>query len=197
MTDDQAEIAAQAARWVVDEGLEYGPAKRRAAKELGLSGRATLPSNDLMEDAVRDYIAVFCADSQPEELAALRRMALVWMARLAEFRPHLGGAVWHGTATRKSDIYLQLFCEDSKSAEIALIDQRMAYVARTITGFHGEAVEALSVHAFCDDLNEDIGVHLMIYDFDDVRGALRSDAKGRAPRGDMAAVQRLLLPLPV
>ncbi len=197
MTDDQAEIAAQAARWVVDEGLEYGPAKRRAAKELGLSGRATLPSNDLMEDAVRDYIAVFCADCQPQELAALRRMALVWMARLAEFRPHLGGAVWHGTATRKSDIYLQLFCDDSKSAEIALIDQRMAYVARTITGFHGEAVEALSVHAFCDDLNEDIGVHLMIYDFDDVRGALRSDAKGRAPRGDMAAVQRLLLPVPV
>lgn len=197
MTDVQSEIAAQAARWVVEEGLEYGPAKRRAAKELGLSGRGTLPSNDLLEDAVRDYIAVFCADSQPQELAALRRMALVWMARLAEFRPHLGGAVWHGTATRKSDIYLQLFCDDSKSAEIALIDQRMAYVARTITGFHGEAVEALSVHAFCDDLNEDIGVHLMIYDFDDVRGALRSDAKGRAPRGDMAAVQRLLLPVPV
>lgn len=197
MTDVQSEIAAQAARWVVEEGLEYGPAKRRAAKELGLSGRGTLPSNDLLEDAVRDYIAVFCADSQPQELAALRRMALVWMARLAEFRPYLGGAVWHGTATRKSDIYLQLFCDDSKSAEIALIDQRMAYVARTITGFHGEAVEALSVHAFCDDLNEDIGVHLMIYDFDDVRGAMRSDAKGRAPRGDMAAVQRLLLPVPV
>ena len=195
MTDDQSEIAAQAARWVVDEGLEYGPAKRRAAKELGLSGRGTLPSNDLLEDAVRDYIAVFCADSQPQELAALRRLALVWMARLAEFRPHLGGAVWHGTATRKSDIYLQLFCDDSKSAEIALIDQRLAYVARTITGFNGESVEALSVHAFCDELNEDIGMHLMIYDFDDVRGALKPDAKGRAPRGDITAVQRLLLPL--
>ncbi|MEY4100269.1 MAG: hypothetical protein RL300_1440 [Pseudomonadota bacterium] len=195
MTDDQSEIAAQAARWVVDEGLEYGPAKRRAAKELGLSGRGTLPSNDLLEDAVRDYIAVFCADSQPQELAALRRLALVWMARLAEFRPHLGGAVWHGTATRKSDIYLQLFCDDSKSAEIALIDQRLAYVARTITGFHGESVEALSVHAFCDELNEDIGVHLMIYDFDDVRGALKADAKGRVPRGDITAVQRLLLPV--
>lgn len=195
MTDDQAEIAAQAARWVVDEGLEYGPAKRRAAKELGWRGRGTLPSNDLLEEAVRDYIAVFCADSQPQELAALRRLAMVWMARLAEFRPHIGGAVWHGTATRKSDIYLQLFCDDSKSAEIALIDQRLAYVARTITGFNGESVEALSVHAFCDELNEDIGVHLMIYDFDDVRGALKPDAKGRVPRGDITAVQRLMLPV--
>lgn len=192
MTDDQSEIAAQAARWVVEEGLEYGPAKRRAAKELGLSGRGALPSNEVLEDAVMDYIAVFCADTQPHELQALRRLALDWMTRLSEFRPHLGGAVWHGTATRKSDIYLQLFCDDSKSAEIALIDQRVNYVARTVKGFHGEAVDALSVHAFCVELNEDIGVHLMIYDFDDLRGALKFDAKGRSPRGDITAVQRLL-----
>ena len=192
MTDDQSEIAAQAARWVVDGGLEYGPAKRRAAKELGLSGRGALPSNEVLEDAVRDYIAVFCGDTQPQELQALRRLALEWMTRLSEFRPYLGGAVWHGTATRRSDIYLQLFCDDSKSAEIALIDQRVSYAARTVKGFNGEAVEALSVHAFCADLNEDIGLHLMIYDFDDVRGALKADAKGRAPRGDVKAVQRLL-----
>jgi hypothetical protein len=114
------------------------------------------------------------------------------MTRLSEFRPHLGGAVWHGTATRKSDIYLQLFCDDSKSAEIALIDQRVNYLARTVKGFHGEAVDALSVHAFCVELNEDIGVHLMIYDFDDLRGALKFDAKGRSPRGDITAVQGLL-----
>jgi hypothetical protein len=195
MTHDESEIAAQAARWVVEEGLEYGPAKRRAAKELGLSGRGPLPSNERLEEAVMDYIAVFCADTQPHELQALRRLALDWMNRLSEFRPHLGGAVWHGAATRKSDVYLQLFCDDSKSAEIALIDQRVSYVARTITGFNGAPVEALSVHAFSADLNEDIGVHLMIYDFDDVRGALKPDAKGRAPRGDAKAVRRLLAQL--
>jgi hypothetical protein len=192
MTDTPAEIAALAARWVVEEGLEYGPAKRRAARQLGLNGRGALPSNDVLEDAVLDYIAVFCADSQPLELLALRRLALLWMERLKAFRPYLGGAVWHGTATRNSDVYLQLFCDDSKSAEIALIDQRVSYVPRTVTGFTGEAVEALSVHAFCADLNEEIGVHLMIYDFDDVRGALKPDAKGRSPRGDVAAVRHLL-----
>ena len=192
MTDASLEIAAQAARWVVEEGLEYGPAKRRAVKELGLGGRGALPSNDVLEEAVIDYIAVFCADTQPQELLALRRLALVWMERLAEFRPYLGGAVWHGTATKNSDIYLQLFCDDSKSAEIALIDQRVSYVPRTVTGLTGESVEALSVHAFCAELNEEIGVHLMIYDFDDVRGALKPDAKGRAPRGDATALRRLL-----
>jgi len=192
MTDDQSEIAAQAARWVVEEGLEYGPAKRRAAKALQLSGRGALPTSAQLEDAVMDYIAVFCADTQPRELLALRRLALVWMDRLPAFRPHLGGAVWHGTATKNSDIYLQLFCDDCKSAEIALIDQRVAYDVRTVTGLKSESVDALSVHVFCAELNEHIGVHLMIYDFDDVRGALKADAKGRAPRGDAKAVRRLL-----
>lgn len=192
MTDASLEIAALAARWVVEEGLEYGPAKRRAAKQLGLNGRAALPGNEVLEDAVLDYIAVFCAETQPIELRALRRLALIWMDRLSVFRPYLGGAVWHGTATRNSDVYLQLFCDDCKSAEIALIDQKVSYVARTVTGFNGESVEALSVHAFCTELNEEIGVHLMIYDFDDVRGALKPDAKGRAPRGDANAVRRLL-----
>jgi hypothetical protein len=188
----KSEISAVAARLVVEEGLEYGPAKRRAIKHMGLPLRTALPGNDEIEDAVVAYLSVFCADTQPGELLALRRLALVWMERMAAFRPYLGGAVWHGTATRLSDIYIQLFCDDSKSAEISLIDHQVDYVPRTVSSFNGEAVEALSVHAFCPDLKEDVGVHLLVYDHDDVRGALKPDAKGRPPRGDMVAVRRLL-----
>jgi hypothetical protein len=68
----------------------------------------------------------------------------------------------------------------------------VAYVPRTVPGFHGESVEALSIHAYCSDLKEEVGVHLLIYDHDDLRGALRADAKGRKPRGDLIEVQRLL-----
>lgn len=188
----KSEISAVAARMVVEEGMDYGAAKRQAVKQLGLPGRTALPGKDEIEDAVVDYLALFCAETQPGELLALRGLALVWMERLVAFRPHLGGSVWHGTATRLSDIYIQLFCDDSKSAEISLIDHQVDYVPRTVTGFHGESVEALSVHAFCHDLNEEVGVHLLIYDRDDVRGALKPDAKGRTPRGDLAAVRRLL-----
>jgi hypothetical protein len=188
----QAEIAATAARLVVEEGLEYGPAKRRAVKQLGLPARTGLPDNDTVEDAVREYIDLFCGDSQPAELAALRKLALTWMDRLVEFRPHLGGAVWHGTATRLSDIYIQLFCDDPKSAEIALIDHEVDYTPRTVTGFHGESVEALSLSSMSPELGEPIGVHLLVYDHDDLRGALKADAKGRTPRGDVAAVRALV-----
>ena len=190
----KSEIAATAAVLVVEEGLEYGPAKRRALKQLALPARTALPDNDQMEDAVREYIALFCADTQPAELAALRQLALVWMQRMAAFRPHLAGAVWHGTATRLSDIYVQLFCDDPKSAEIALIEHNVDYEPRTVTGFTGGNVEALSISSLCQPLNENIGVHLMVYDHDDLRGAMRPDAKGRAPRGNLAAVQKLLSP---
>ncbi len=188
------EIAAAAAALVVEEGLEYGPAKRRAAKQMDLPSRAELPGNDEVEDAVREYIAVFCADTQPAELAALRALALTWMERMVVFRPYLGGAVWHGTATRLSDIYIQLFCDDPKSAEIALIDHEVDYEPRTVTGFTGGKVEALSLRSHCRPLRETVGVHLMVYDHDDLRGALRLDGKGRKPRGDLADVQKLLMP---
>lgn len=187
------EIANVAARLVVEEGLEWGPAKRRAVKQLGLPARTALPDNDLVEDAVREYIGLFCADTQPAELRALRQLALVWMDRMAQFRPYLTGAVWHGTATRLSDVFVQLFCDDSKSAEIALIDHHVDYEPRTVTGFRGEPVEALSMSSVSPELGEAIGVHLLIYDLDDLRGALRPDARGRAPRGDARAVRALLL----
>ncbi len=186
------EIAAAAARLVVEEGLEWGPAKRRALKVLGLGPRTALPANELVEDAVREYIDIFCADTQPVELAALRRLAAVWMERLAEFRPHLAGAVWHGTATRLSDIYLQLFCDDPKSAEITLIDKGVAFEARSVPGFRGEPVDALSMSVRCAELGESIGVHLLIHDLDDLRGALRPDARGRPPRGDLADLRARL-----
>ena len=187
-----AEIASTTARLVVEEGLEWGPAKRRAVRQLGLPARTPLPDNDEVEDAVREYIALFCADTQPRELRALRQLALVWMERMSAFRPHLGGAVWRGTATRLSDIYLQLFCDDSKSAEIALIDQRVTYEPSTVSGFRGEPVEALSLAVPCAELQAMVGIHLLIHDLDDLRGALRPDGQGRTPRGDAAAVRALL-----
>ena len=192
MTSLKSEIAATAAALVVEEGLEYGPAKRRAVKQMGLPARTELPDNAEIEDAVIEYISVFCSDTQPTELAALRALALVWMQRMADFRPHLAGAVWHGTATRLSDIYIQLFCDDSKSAEIALIEHNVDYEPRTVTGFTGGKVEALSLSSLCKPLNDNIGVHFMVYDHDDLRGALKPDDKGRKPRGAVGAVEKLV-----
>ena len=192
MQDATTEIAATAARLVVEEGLEYGPAKRRAAKQLGLTGRGELPDNDLLEAAVREYLDLFCSDTQPAELRALRELAAIWMERLAEFRPHLTGAIWRGTATRLNDIHLSLYCDDCKSAEITLIDKGVDYDVGSVPGPRGQSVDRLSMTVRCQALNEAIGLHLTILDADHVRGALKPDAQGRTDRGDLQALQRLL-----
>lgn len=184
------ELAAAAARLVVEEGLEYGPAKRRAARNARRP--AQLPGNDEIEDAVREYVALFCADSQPAELAALRRVAAHWMQRLAAFRPHLTGAVWRGTATRRSAVHLQLYCDDSKAAELALIDEGVRYEVGSVPGPRGQPVDVLSVAAFSDELREPVALHLSVLDHDDLRGALKPDARGESGRGNLAALQRLM-----
>ena len=186
------EIAAAAARMVVEDGMEYGPAKRRAAKQLGLHPRdAEMPDNDQLEDEVRAYLALFCAESQPRELATLRGVAAVWMERLAAFRPHLTGAVWRGTATRHSDVHLELYCNDSKEAELALIDDRVDYEVSTRIGPRGEPVDVLSIQVPNRELAQRVTLRLEVLDYDDLRGALRGDVRGHAQRGDLTALNAL------
>ena len=187
----EQEIAAAAARLVVEEGMEYATAKQRAARSLRVRG--ALPRNEDVEDAVREYLAVFCADTQPAELRALREVAARWMERLRDFRPHLCGAVWRGTATRLSAVVLDLYADDPKGAELALIDLGVPYDAGQLpreTG--GEPVMVLTLASRCAELGESVTVHLKVHDHDDLRGALKPDARGRPWRGDLAALQRLL-----
>ncbi|GLS14000.1 hypothetical protein GCM10007935_14300 [Hydrogenophaga electricum] len=191
--DGLAEIAAVAARLVVEDGLEYAAAKRQAGRQLGVSPRGPWPDNAQLDAAVREHIAVFCADTQPVQLQALRELALHWMDRLAEFQPHVGGAVWHGTATQHSDIYLQLFCDDPKSLEWRLMDLRIDYQPGSVTGWKGELVDVLTVRVRSQELGP-VLIHLMAHDRDDVRGALKPDTQGRKPRGDARALRALMAP---
>ncbi len=194
MSASAEEIAAIAARLVVDEGMEYAAAKRKAgkaAREHG--GRPELPSNEQVEDAVREHIEIFCADTQAAELQALREVALLWMQRLAAFRPHLSGAVWRGTATRLSSVHLDLYCDDSKAAEIMLINAGVDYDSGALDRpGHREPLQVLSLATPSRALGESVTVHLLLHDLDEQRGALKPDARGRSWRGDLAALHRLL-----
>jgi hypothetical protein len=182
------EIAAAAARLVVEEGLEYAAAKRKAAREAG--GRPELPSNEQVEDAVREHIELFHAETQPRDLQALREVALRWMERLAEFRPHLSGAAWRGTATRLSALQIDLYCDDTKAAEIALVNAGIDYDVASLPRPGREPLNVLIVADTRNALREPVTLHLMLHDLDDQRGALKPDARGRSWRGDLAALRR-------
>lgn len=190
MSHRTAEIAAAAAQLVVDEGMEYGAARGKAARQV--AGRSVrpgeMPRNEEIEAAVRSLLATFHADTQPVELAALRRLAQRWMERLSDFRPHLAGAVWRGTATRRSALLLDLYCDDPKAAEIELINQGIDYDA----GGDASDLPVLTLAAPCPELGETMTLHLLIHDLDDLRGALKPDAQGQTWRGDLAALRRRL-----
>src|SRR5262245_9800882 len=183
-------LAQAAARLVVDDGLEYGAAKRKAARDLERRGarRSELPSNEAIEDEVREYLALFQADSQPGELESLRRLALTWMQRLSEFRPHLTGAVWRGTATRRSMIQIELYCDDPKAAEIGLLDRHIHFEA---VG-QPDGPDLLRLEVPCRELGETVSLFLHVLDRDDLRGGLKPDTRGRTWRGDLPALQRLM-----
>ena len=188
------QVAAAAAELVVEEGMEYGPAKHKAAQALGRRGGRTgeLPSDEQLEDAVREHIAIFHADTQPAELRALRELALVWMRRVAEFRPHLSGAAWRGTATRQSSLRIDLYCDDPKSAEILLLDKGVDFDVATLDRPGAEPLDVLTVASQVPALGEWVTVHLLVRDLDELRGALKPDGRGQTWRGDTAALQRLL-----
>lgn len=188
------ELAAAAARLVVEEGMEYGPAKRKAARDLGRreGRRGELPSNEEVEDEVREYLSIFCADTQPAELRVLRELAVVWLERLAEFRPHVAGAVWRGTATRLSALRLELYCDDPKSAEIALINAGVDFDSGSLERSGREPLSVLTLSDRVPAWRDPVTLHLEIHDLDDLRGALKPDAQGRSWRGDLGALRRRL-----
>jgi hypothetical protein len=190
------EIALSAARLIAEDGLDYAGAKRKAARQLLGDTRVAgewLPDNDQIEAELHEYLALFQADTQPAELRRLREVALEWMARLARFEPYVTGAVLNGTANAHSDIHLQTFSDSQKDVAIELLNQNIQYDVSETRHFAGRGdVETLSFLWRDRRDPEPVGVHVALYTRDDLRGAVRADARGRLARADANALRALL-----
>lgn len=188
----RAEIAAAAARLIAEDGADYGTAKRKAAKQIIGNAKMRgeiMPDNAQIEEEVRLYNALFFGDSQPARLLHLRKLALCMMEDLARFSPYLTGAVLNGTAGDHSDIHLQLFTESAKDVEIFLINKNVDFDVSETPHFNGRAdpVETVSF------LWQNEGVHLALYETDELRGAARGTMEGRAARANIDAVRALIV----
>jgi hypothetical protein len=193
------EIAIAAARMIAEDGLDYSTAKRKAARQVVGESRVAgewLPDNDQIEEEIREYQLLFQGDSQPHVLRRLREVALDWMQRLAPFNPYLTGAVLGGTAGEHSDVHLQAFCDNPKEVAIYLLNANIQYDVSETRHFAGRGyVETLSFMWRPERASHDadpIGVHIALYDADDLRGAVRADARGRLARANAQTVQTLL-----
>lgn len=190
------EIAIAAARMIAEDGLDYATAKRKAARQVVGETRIEgtwLPDNDQIEEEIREYQALFQSDSQPVVLRRLREIALEWMQRLQPFNPFLTGAVLNGTAGEHSDIHLQIFCDNAKDVAIWLLNANVQYDVSETRHFAARGfVETLSFMWRPSRAEEPVGIHVALYNTDDLRGAVRADARGRLPRASAQALQALI-----
>lgn len=123
----RAQIAERAARLIAEDFLhDFSLAKKKAAKQLGITEGRMMPSNQEIEDALASYRAIY-QPGHGNSLNQLRQKALKVMRILAQFRPCLTGSVLSGVAGPNSDINLQLFLDDPKAVEIFLLNQQIAY----------------------------------------------------------------------
>jgi hypothetical protein len=187
--DMRRRIAHAAARMLAEDGnLDYGSAKRKAARQLGAPDSGNLPDNQQIEEALRSYQALYQADETRAQLALLRKVAIEYMERLADFDPHLTGSVLNGTAGPHADVNLQLFTDDQKDVEFLLMRLASSYQV----GEH-RASDAPG-HAYPRFMIDDprAAIDIIVYPAAELRNMKRLQADGSPRRLRLTQVRTLI-----
>lgn len=190
--DTRSAIAVHAARLMAQDGIEdYGLAKRKAARQLGIPDSSRLPNNDEIDAALREYQDIYRSENQDRHIRALREQAVRAMHELAVFDPHLTGSVLSGTAGPYASIHLQLFTDNPKAVEMFLIDRNMPYKtgqSRLYAGHESRVMPVFNINVEGSD------IELTVLDSRDLRAPVRATAEGRViERARLPAVAALLV----
>lgn len=184
--DARRRIAHAAARMIAEDGgLDYGFAKRKAARQLGAADSRNLPDNREIEEALRSYQALYQGAEQLDRLARLREVAAEYMALLGEFDPHLTGPVLNGTAGRHSDVDLELFTDSDKEVEFFLMNRKLPY-RRSETRSEGQTYPHYSLE------DPRAAVELTVYPAIELRQMKRLQGDGSLRRARLEQLRALL-----
>lgn len=184
-------LAHLAARLMAEDGIDnFAQAKRKAARQAGLSETRDLPTNAEVEDALRIYRELYQAESHGARLILLRQKAVHAMRQFTLFNPFLTGPVLSGRAGKYSPICLQLFADNPKSVEIFLLDRGLAYQSTESRLHVGDEPRLVPVFVLDLDGTE---LRLSILSIDDQRRTLRGTPSGEPmQRAGLDALQALL-----
>lgn len=187
----RSRIAHLAARMIAEDGIsDYGLAKRKAARQAGAADSRNLPTNVEIEEALRAYQHLYQAEEQPERVQRLRELALEVMRLLAQFNPHLTGAVLSGNAGRHADVHLQVYIDSPKQLEIFLHNRAIPFRTREIRVWVGELVETVPALLLSTSEAE---VQVMVLSPNHRRQPLRLSVDGRPlERAPLETVESLL-----
>jgi hypothetical protein len=186
--DMRRRIAHAAARMLAEDGsLDYGSAKRKAARQLGAPDSGNLPDNQQIEEALRSYQALYQPEATRAQLALLRQTAIEYMGRLADFDPHLTGSVLNGTAGPNADVNLQLFTDQQKDVEFLLMRMSAPYQAGELRT--ADAPGRIYPRFVIDDPRA--AVDIVVYPVSELRNMKRLQADGSPRRVRLSQVRVL------
>ena len=193
-------VAQEAARMMAEDGIsDYGYAKKKAGKQLGVVDINCLPSNAEIEEEIRIFNELFNGENQPQALRQLREDALVVMDLFKRFHPHLTGSVLEGTAGMNAETHIHLFPDSAKDVEIFLLNQQIPYDSneksyriRDRKAGDKKGGERMKVPMFTLEAPNGL-IKLSVFEFDDIRFSTKSPISGMgADRLDMNGLRELL-----
>ena len=177
------EIASIAARMMAEDGIsDFGFAKRKAARQMGIAESESLPTTAELEAELRAWQALFQDEEQDERIYAMRVAAVEVMEMLQQFHPYLTGGALDGTAGRYSEVEIDIYPESAKDVEIFFLNQSMAYEHREPRRSMAHPPETI----LCFDW-EDVPVRLTVFDQNAERAGRRT-----TERASLRAVEALL-----
>lgn len=163
---------------MAEDGVEdFGLAKRKAARQLGILSTQALPRNEEIEDELRRYQSLYQHDEHTERLLALRELAAAIMRDLAPFHPYLTGQVLSGTAGRQTGIDLVMFTDDAKALELLLLSRDIVFKTGEKRINVGDVVRNVPILEF---EWQNTPIHLTVFGAKDERTGIRTGQNGRA-----------------
>lgn len=193
-------VAQTAARLMAEDGInDFAYAKKKAARQLGVSEISSLPTNIEIEEEIKIYHQLYNSEEQPQELRKLRKAALITMQLFERFNPHLTGSVLEGTAGKNGQTEIHLFADSAKDVEIFLLSQQIPFES-------SEKAYRLSDRPSKDKkdkvrktvpvftLETEYGLQkLSVFEYDDLRVATKRAGDGsNADRADILGLKTLI-----
>ena len=124
-------VATRAAEIIMEEGItDYLFAKRKAAKFLGLLTNDNLPSNQEIDNALKEYQNIFQEVVDSEIISKIKEEALNTMLLFEDFNPHLTGQLLEGLIPKFPKIQINLFTDNIKEVEYTLLNNNIAFDVR-------------------------------------------------------------------
>ena len=121
-------VARRAAELIMEEGItDYLFAKKKAAKYLGLLTSENLPSNQEIDNALKEYQNIFQEQVDSEIINKIKKEALNTMILFEIFNPHLTGQLLEGLIPRFPKIKINLFTDNIKEVEYTLLNNNIAF----------------------------------------------------------------------